>query len=152
GGPKPFPAKGALPGGALSPAGALPSTDLPPKPALPPAPRPPKPNPPNIIRTGTFSLASLGVPTVIAIVTSIDGQSELSTRPCSCFSTTVFPATVVSRVSATVQVTLGTFGGIRPMTSRSKSSTISGRRCFHHASAVFTRWPFFSASGSGRLG
>ena len=38
----------------------------------------------------------------------------------------------------TVHVTFGTLRGTRPSTSRSNSSTISGRRCFHHASAVVT--------------
>src|SRR5262245_45754360 len=111
GGPKPLPATGPLVGGGLLPGTAVPA-------AFAPAPRAPKPKPPNIISTGTFSLASLGVPTVIAIVTSMDGQSELSTRPSSCFSITALPATVVSRVCVTVQVTLGAFGGTRPITSR----------------------------------
>ena len=55
-------------------------------------------------------------------------------------------------VLVTVQVTFGTFLGTRPRTSRSKSSTISGRRCFHHISAVVTFLPFFRVKTSGRFG
>src|SRR4051794_9924475 len=113
---------------------------------------PPKPKPPNIISTGTFSLASLGVVNVIAILTSIVGHAELSTTPCSCFSTTGTSPTIVSRVSTTFHATAGTCWGIRPYPSRSKSSTISGRRCFHHCSEVVTASPLLSASTLGRLG
>src|SRR6516164_9101213 len=69
---------------------------------------------PYIMSTGTGPFALLGVVSVISMLTSIDGQVELSTRPLSCFSTTGISPTIESRVSATDQVTLGTFGGIRP--------------------------------------
>ena len=52
----------------------------------------------------------------------------------------------------TLQCTLGTSFGTRPIISRLKSSTISGRRCFHQISAVVTFSPFFNTSGSGRSG
>ena len=55
-------------------------------------------------------------------------------------------------VTSTVQVTLGRSFGRRPYTSRDMSSTISGRRCFHHISGVVTFWPFFRVSASGRFG
>ena len=38
----------------------------------------------------------------------------------------------------TDHVTFGTLRGMRPSTSRSNNSTISGRRSFHHTSAVVT--------------
>src|SRR5690349_10074400 len=86
------------------------------RPGRGPAARGP-PKPPNIISTGIFSLASLGVVNVMAILTSIVGQAELSTTPCSCFSTTGTSPTIVSRVSTTFQTTAGTCWGIRPYTS-----------------------------------
>src|SRR5437868_2440121 len=79
-----------------------------------PGGREPKPKPPNIISTGIFPLVSLGVVNVKTIFTSIDGQAELSTTPCSCFSTIGTSPTIVSRVSSNFQVTGGTFFGIRP--------------------------------------
>ena len=60
--------------------------------------------------------------------------------------------TMPSTCFATVQVTSGTCPGTRPNISRSKSSTISGRRTFHHPPGVVTRCPFFDVSGSGKLG
>ena len=62
------------------------------------------------------------------------------------------PPTVKFSVRFTTHVTFGTFFGTRPRTSRSKSSTISGRRCFHHAAALVTLRPFFSVRTSGRFG
>ena len=59
--------------------------------------------------------------------------------------------TVAFTVLVTVHVTFGTFLGTRPSTSRSKSSTISGRRCFHHIAGVVTFLPFFSVRTSGRI-
>ena len=53
---------------------------------------------------------------------------------------------------AVVHVTFGVLLGTRPYTSRSKSSTISGRRSFHQSSGVVTFCPFFNVSGSGRSG
>src|SRR6266566_7109124 len=55
-------------------------------------------------------------------------------------------------VLVTSQVTLGTFFGTRPYTSRSKSSWISARRAFHCLTVV-TLLPFFivMSSGSGYL-
>jgi hypothetical protein len=41
-------------------------------------------------------------------------------------------------VLVTSHLTFGVFFGVRPYTSRSKSSAISGRRCFHHISADVT--------------
>src|SRR6185295_15602108 len=85
---------------------------------------------PNIIRVGTLLFASAGVTTVIWMSTVIAGYDELSTWPTSCFAMTGIPATWAFTVRFNSQVTAGTRGGTRPNTSRSKSSTISGRRCF----------------------
>jgi hypothetical protein len=60
--------------------------------------------------------------------------------------------TVAFTVFATVHVTFGTFFGTRPSTSRSKSSTISGRRWSHQTLAVVTFLPFFNFKTSGRFG
>jgi hypothetical protein len=84
--------------------------------------------------------------------TAIAGYEELSTWPTNCFAITGTPATCVLTVCFNSHFTAGTLAGTRPITSRSKSSTISGRRCFHHASAVVTLRPFFNVSGSGRSG
>ncbi len=85
--------------------------------------------------------------------TLMDGQAALSTCPTHCFAATgMAPTTRSVACVTTVHVTFGTFFGTRPKTSRSKSSTISGRRTFHHCSAVVTFWPFFVTSGSGRSG
>src|SRR5579883_128851 len=108
--------------------------------------------PPNIIITGTGPFASAGSTSVIWISTVSAGYAELSTRPASNFPTTARPPTDAFTVLVTSQVTLGAFFGTRPSTSRSKSSTISGRRSRHHISAVVTLRPFFSVSASGRSG
>jgi hypothetical protein len=85
--------------------------------------------------------------------TSIEGKAELSTRPVIFLPTTgLSPTTPSVTWFTTVQVTFGTSFGTRPKTSRSKSSTISGRRSFHHASGVATFPPFFNVRGSGRSG
>ncbi len=82
----------------------------------------------------------------------MSGYDELSTCPTSSLLMAGYVPTVVFAVSVTVHVTLGTFFGTRPITSRSKSSTISGRRCFHHIFALVTFLPFFSVNASGRFG
>ena len=104
----------------------------------------------NMIITGTGPFAFPGVTSVISISTLIAGYAELSTCPTNCFSMTGKTPVFESVVVLTVQVTLGTFGGMRPSTSRSKSSTISGRRWFHHCSADVTFCPLFNVSASGR--
>jgi len=50
-----------------------------------------------------------------------------------------------------LQVTPGTSGGIRPRTSLSKSSIISGRRRFHHISGDVTFSPFFQRQRFGQI-
>ncbi len=62
------------------------------------------------------------------------------------------PPSTPSAFSVTVHVTFGTFFGMRPMTSRSKSSAISGRRFSHHCFGVVTFLPFFSVRTSGIFG
>src|SRR5690242_20693444 len=68
-------------------------------------PRPPR-GPPNeklnIMSTGTGPLACFGVVTVSGILTSMEGQDELSTIPWTCFSTTGTSPIVDSLVSITV--------------------------------------------------
>ena len=81
----------------------------------------------NIIMTGTGPFALPGVTNVIWMSTPIDGHNELSTCPASFFSITGKTPAFELTVLATIQVTLGALGGTRPSTSRSKSSTISGR-------------------------
>ena len=108
--------------------------------------------PPNIIITGTALAAFAGVTSVIWISTVISGCAELSTAPISSLPITRWPPTSNASVRLTRQVTFGTVRGTRPNTSRSNSSTISGRRCFHQAAAVVTLRPFFSVSASGRFG
>src|ERR1039458_2577472 len=111
--------------------GAPPPGGAPNPPKPPPAPagcRPGRPRPPNIIITGTGPFASAGTTSVIWISTVIAGNDELSTWPVSALPITGRPATVAVIVFVTVHVTFGTFLGTRPSTSRSKSSTISGRR------------------------
>ena len=103
-----------------------------------------------ITGTGVFTLA--GVTSPASMLTSIAGNVELSTRPVSFFTTTGMPPSVSFVVDVTSHVTFGTFFGTRPSTSRSKSSTISGRRSFVHIAAVVTFWPLFSVSTSGRSG
>ena len=105
-----------------------------------------------MIIAGTGPFASAGVTTTIWISTLICGSDELSTRPTNRFPITGCAPTISRTVFSTVHVTEGTSFGTRPMTSRSKSSTISGRRCFHHISGVVTLSPFFSVSASGRFG
>ena len=107
---------------------------------------------PNIISTGTFFVAFAGMTSAIWISTLIAGYDELSTCPISCFAITGTPAIDVVTVCFSSHFTAGTMRGTRPKTSRSNSSTISGRRCFHHVSALATVRPFFSVSGSGRSG
>jgi hypothetical protein len=107
--------------------------------------------PRKIIITGTGVVTSAGVTSVNCTSTAIDGQAELSTWPTNCLPTTGKLPIVPRALSATVHVTFGTFGGIRPTTSRSKSSTISLRRSGHIAAAVTLR-PSFNVSASGRSG
>ena len=107
---------------------------------------------PNIIKVGTLPLALAGVTTVIWMSTVIAGYDELSTWPTSCFAITGMPATCAFTVCFNSHFTAGTPAGTRPNTSRSKSSTISGRRCFHQTSAVVTLRPFFNVRGLGRSG
>src|SRR5437879_8769493 len=104
----------------------------------------------NMIITGTGPFAFRGVTSVISTSTLIDGYAELSTCPTNCFSTTGKTPAFESVVFFTAQVTLRALGGMRPTTSRSKSSTISGRRRFHHCSADVTFCPLFNVSASGR--
>ena len=104
---------------------------------------------------GTGPFASAGVTSVIWMSTVIAGirrvvdvaDQLLGRRPAR-------PPTVhVARCCVTVHVTFGTFFGTRPSTSRSKSSTISGRRCFHHTSALRDlACRSSSVSTSGRFG
>src|SRR6516164_10483474 len=107
--------------------------------------------PPNIIITGTGSARFAGVTTVNAISTVASGKAELSAVPISSLPTTGRPPTLNCSVRLTRHATFGTFRGTRPSTSRSKSSTISGRRSFHHVSALVTFLPFSSVSASGRF-
>ena len=65
---------------------------------------------------------------------------------------TGYGPTLSLTVFVTVQVTFGTFAGTRPSTSRSKSSTISGRRLSNHISAEVTGCPFFSVRIGGIIG
>ena len=96
-------------------------------------------NPPNIINTGTGVFALAGVTVVIRMSTVIAGQAELSTCPISRLPFAgKLPTSPPVTFETTVQVTFGTLAGTQPTTSRSKSSTISGRRRFHHISAVLT--------------
>ena len=104
---------------------------------------------PNIIMRGTGFRAQAGVTTTIWISTLISGQAVLSACPMSSLAMTGYGPTVSFTVLVTVHVILGAFGGTRPSTSRSKSSTISGRRCFHHISGVVTGRPSFSLRISG---
>src|SRR5580693_8703270 len=90
---------------------------------------------PNIIIRGT-GLAQAGVTTTIWISTLISGYAALSACPVSSRATTGYGPTWSLTVLLTTHVILGAFGGTRPSTSRSKSSTISGRRTLHHISAV----------------
>src|ERR1017187_6174279 len=114
-------------------------------------PNPGNPRPPNIIITGTGPVACAGVTRIIWTSTLIKGSSELSTWPTSCLPTTGWEPTVASTVFVTVHVTFGTSLGTRPTTSRSKSSTISGRRCSHHIPGEVTFTPFLSTSTVGKL-
>ena len=104
----------------------------------------------NMIITGTGPFAFPGITSVISIFTLIDGYAELSACPINCFSMTGKTPAFESVLLFTVQVTLGTLDGMRPTTSRSKSSTISGRRSLHHCSADVTFCPLFNVSASGR--
>jgi hypothetical protein len=67
----------------------------------------------------------------MAAIVLAPGQFSLE-QPCAG----KLPTSPAVTFEITVQVTLGTFFGTRPMTSRSKSSAISGRCCFHHISAL----------------
>src|SRR5579883_3370277 len=111
-----------------------------------------KPPNPNSIITGTGPFASAGVVSVSWISTLIAGYDELSTCPANCFVIAAKSPLLVLDVLVTSQRTDGTFPGTRPYTSRSKSSTISGRLWFHHISGVVTRFPFFRTNGSGKFG
>ena len=84
--------------------------------------------------------------------TVIAGQAELSTWPTSFRTVAGMVPTRSSVVAVTSQVTFGTFAGTRPYTSRSKSSTISGRRLVHQTSGVVTRPPSLRTNGSGKVG
>ena len=84
--------------------------------------------------------------------TLIAGQAELSTWPTSFLVTTGKSPTFSCVVLTTSHVTFGAFAGTRPYTSRSKCSTISGRRSFHHISADVTCSPSSVTSGSGSVG
>ena len=99
--------------------------------------------------TGTGPAALAGVVSVISMSTLIDGNAELSTRPTSDVVVTGRPPTFSAAVDATRHSTFGTVFGTRPYTSRSKSSTISGRRVSHQVFASVTRFPLLSTSGSG---
>ena len=124
--------------------------------AVPRAPRAPAkaPNPPapNCIITGTGPVALAGVDSETAMFTLICGYDELSTWPTSCLVIIGTPPLAPRVVLVTSQVTLGVSLGVRPYTSRSKSSRISGRRLSHHVCASVTFCPFFNSNGSGRFG
>ena len=105
-----------------------------------------------MIITGTGFVASFGVTSVIWISTVIDGNDELATWPTSCRPMTACDPSDHSSVAVADHVTFGTLRGIRPTTSRSKSSTISGRRCVFQTRADVTFVPFASVSTSGRIG
>jgi hypothetical protein len=105
-----------------------------------------------MIITGTGFIAAFGVTSVICMSTVIDGNDELSTWPVSCRPMTGRDPSDHSSDAVADHVTLGTLRGIRPMTSRSKSSTISGRRCVFQTRADVTFVPFASVSASGRIG
>ena len=107
---------------------------------------------PNIIRTGTGPFAWAGTTTASLMSTLMEGAAELSMWPITRRAITGRPPTVVLMVSVTSHVTFGTLAGMRPTTSRSKSSAISGRRCFHQLSAVVTLAPFFKVRTSGQSG
>src|SRR5580698_11550555 len=68
----------------------------------------------NKIITGAGTLEFPGVISVISMSTSIDRYAELSTCPTRCFSMTGKTPAFESLVLFEVQVTLGTFGGMRP--------------------------------------
>src|SRR6266542_4911821 len=108
--------------------------------------------PPNIIIAGAGDFAWAGITTVIWISTLISGYDALSTCPRSCFPITGCEPTIASADLVTSQVTFGAVFGTRPTTSLSKSSTISGRRWFHHCAFVVTFLPFFRVRTSGRSG
>ena len=104
--------------------------------------------PRNMIITGTGPFASAGSTSVIGMSTAMDGYAELSTWPTSCLPTTRRPPTragVGRRRPSTS--TFGTFFGMRPYTSRSKSSTISARRRAHRRAR---RRPSGRSSASAR--
>src|SRR5207248_8826064 len=84
--------------------------------------------------------------------TAIAGYEALSTWPTSCLATTAVRPTSSRSLLCTLQVTVGMSRGSRPYTSRSMSSTISGRRSVHHCSAVVTGLPFLRVRTSGRTG
>ncbi len=77
---------------------------------------------------------------------------ESSTCPTSCLPIAGYRPIVPRPLLTTLQVTFDAAPGARPSTSRSKSSTISGRRWVHHVSAVVTLVPFLSVRTSGRSG
>ena len=64
--------------------------------------------------TGTGPVAFAGVFNVAWISTLIAGYDELSTFPSSCFVTVGISPFVPFAVLTTVQVTFGTFFGVRP--------------------------------------
>src|SRR3954470_10949659 len=107
----------------------------------------PKPKPLISIITGTRA-ESPGTVTLAWMLTESCGEAELSTWPTTV-RVMVGPPPLAPRVVAvTSHVTGGTFGGMRPYTSRSKSSRISARRAGHCA-AVVTFVPSFIFSTSG---
>ncbi|PYP75128.1 MAG: hypothetical protein DMD35_22315 [Gemmatimonadetes bacterium] len=105
----------------------------------------------NMIITGTGPFASAGSTRVSGMSTVIAGNAALSACPVSCVPITRRPPIVPVSVAVTAHVTFGASFGTRPITSRSKSSTISARRRVQ-SRGVVTRCPFFSTSRGGRFG
>ena len=76
------------------------------------------------------ALRLAGVTRITSMSTSIDGATRVvdaTDQPAA--DDWPPPTTAFRHARVTDQVTFGTCGGTRPSTSRSKSSTISGRRC-----------------------
>jgi hypothetical protein len=96
---------------------------------------------------GTGPVALAGVDIVAWIVTDTCGYAELSTTPRKTFVRT-FPFTVLL---ATSHFTCGTSLGILPYISRSKSSTISGRRFSYHVFSSVTFVPSLHVIMSGSV-
>src|SRR5690606_34634513 len=107
---------------------------------------------PNIISTGTGPLTLVGSTTTMSISTLIKGYALLSTWPTNFFAMTGMRPTRSLSTISTFQVTLGTFSGTRPYTSRSNTSTIPGLRVFHHIPGVVTFFPLLVTNISGNSG